>query len=926
MSVHTQHAQDRNDHSIPRQEGASDAVEQIKARLPIEDIVGETVNLKPASGGNFMGLCPFHGEKTPSFHVYAEGHYHCYSCKAHGSIFDFVMQTEHLEFREALEQLAARAGVELPKYGERGSGNRKRDIYDLNDLAQSYFTAQLKNHPQAAEYLQGRGFAAETVEAWGLGYAPDGWHNFTAHVRTRGIELEALEQAGLAGKGDRGFYDLFRGRVTIPIRDDFGRIAGFSARTLKDEQPKYVNTPATAAFKKGEVLFGFNKAKSAIKDKSAAILAEGQFDVVALHQAGFTAAVGLQTSSLTEPQIKRLERYGATLYSALDDDKAGQEATLRLLNSVQRRLNVRVVTLAGKDPAEMVQADPESFAVALEAARTEAEWRYSNALQDIDPRTPEGRDKFLESLKPGLSDMGQPGSGHELRELAVATIGADVTTRDLKIFADGKEGTLDASREREEDAELHKQHIQERVKGEVEPFPLEVLPPSLRAYVEACATALPVPPDFIAVPMLVTAATAIGHSRKIVIKKSWHEGARLWAAIVANPGSRKSAALGKALDPLHAAQNAFKKEYVTDLETHKAQLQQYEAEKAGRKKGDSLPDHPGDAPEMRQNMTTNATFEAIEALHGKNPRGLVFYQDELSGWVKGMDQYKGGKGSDRQNWLSSWTGIPTINNRKNQLAGMIPDPYINVVGSIQPDVLPTLKTEQVADGFVDRILFSYPKPISSKTGFRFDDDVSDEVVAGYRRVIDTLSNLEQVETVDGFQPKPLQMTTAAKEIFTEWIDEHTARLEAPELDNQLRDVYGKMSGYCARFALILHLLAYANGVEPDETISEASVKKAGALAEYFMSHAERVHKQLTDSKEEKILKAVYDYIDRQPQRRCTPRDLVHAKVPGCVSAKATKTLLEKLTGGDLGQLETIKRPSGQKSEVFVLSEKLEGVG
>ena len=934
MSVPPQHAQNSDTSSVPHgnrgqtphggTHGADDAVAQIKARLPIEDVIGETVALKPAGHDSLKGLCPFHSERTPSFHVSAQkGVYHCFSCGAKGDIFEFVMKMQNLEFREVLELLAARAGVVLPERGERGK--RKRDLYNVNDLAQAFFAAQLADHPEVQGYLTSRGFTGETVEAWGLGYAPEGWTHLTAHARTKGVELDALEAAGLVSNKNGNRYDFFRNRVTIPIRDVFGRVVSFTARTLSDEQPKYLNTRETAVFHKSELIFGLDKARVTFKDKGAAILVEGQMDVIAAHQAGHTNTVGLQSSSLTDQQLKKLERYGAVLYSALDSDSAGQEATLRLLNTVKRRLDVRVVSLNSKDPAEMLQADPESFGAALEAAQTEAEWRYNHALQGIDPRTPKGRDKFLEILKPGLSDMGQPGSGHELRALAVEAIGADVTTRDLKVFADGKEITLDASLEVEEDAEERKTRVRDRVTGEVEPFPLEVLPPSLQVYAKACAVALPVPLDFMAVPMLVTAATAIGYSRKIVIKDSWHEGARLWAAVVGDPGSRKSAALRKALDPLSALQKDFMKRHAEQLEIYKAQLKQYDANKLERKKGEASSDHPGSEPEMQQLITNDATLEALIELHVKNPRGLLFQQDELAGWIRGMDQYKSGKGNDRQKYLSMWSGESVYNNRKNKPAEVLDDPYVSVVGGIQPDILPALQPEQGADGFIDRILFGYPKPISLKRGFSYDDDVSDEVVAGYRRVINTLWKLEQVVTADGPQPKPLKMTPAAKITFQEWMDEHNAILQSPDLSNRLKNIYGKMQGYCARFALILHLVAYADGVEPDETISITSVQNACALTEYFMSHAARVHAQLTDSAADKILKTLYDYIDRQPQRRCTPRDLVHAKVSGCRDAKTTRALLQKLTENDLGQLEPFKRPSGQKSEIFVLNEKSEGV-
>ena len=399
-----------------------DATEQIKARLPLEDIVAETVTLKPAGQNRLKGLCPFHSEKTPSFHVVTDkGMYYCFGCQAKGDVFTFVQQTQSIEFRDALELLAQRAGVELPERSPKEA--RKRDLYDVNDMAQAYFTAQLEQSPDVQTYLTGRGLSAETVSAWGLGYASEGWQNLTQHARTKGIDLEQLERAGLARNKDGRTYDLFRHRVTIPIRDVFGRIVGFSARTLGDDQAKYVNTPETPVFHKGDLLFGLEKAKATIKDKGAAILVEGQMDVIALHQAGFTATVGAQSATLTDAQITALERLGTTqLYMAFDSDEAGQRATLRGCDAVARRFVVKVVKLPSKDPAETVQEDPELFRTALKNAISEPRYRLERACEGHDTDTAQGQRQVLGQLKPAMSALDNPVAA-EVRQEVIRKFG-----------------------------------------------------------------------------------------------------------------------------------------------------------------------------------------------------------------------------------------------------------------------------------------------------------------------------------------------------------------------------------------------------------------------------------------------------------------------------------------------------------------------
>lgn len=402
-----------------------DDVEQIKARLPLEEIIGEVVVLKSAGSNRLMGLCPFHSEKTPSFSVNTElGMYYCFGCKAKGDLLDFVQQNQSVGFRDALELLAQRAGVELS--GPRGP--KDIDLFDLNELAQAYFSEGYVASETAKHYLTGRGFTAETVEAWGLGYAPDSWHGLIDYARALGVMPEKLERAGLVTRSPKNgkHYDFFRHRVTIPICN-FGRIVGFSARALAEsETAKYLNTPETAIFKKRDLLFGFDQARDVIKEKRAAIAAEGHLDVIAMHQAGYAATVGAMTATLTAEQLARLERLGVDkLYLAFDADDAGENGVLKTCSAVERRMAINVVRLPQKDPAEVLRQDPALFRQALRAALSEAKYRFARVKAKYDLTQPQGRTAALNELRPALQDASTPGDADELINIVVNEMNQD---------------------------------------------------------------------------------------------------------------------------------------------------------------------------------------------------------------------------------------------------------------------------------------------------------------------------------------------------------------------------------------------------------------------------------------------------------------------------------------------------------------------
>jgi DNA primase len=393
---------------------SDDVKERIRATLDLAEVVGEAVALKPAGRERLKGLCPFHSEKTPSFHVHTgRGFYYCFGCGAKGDLFDFVMRTQGVDFAEALQLLGRRAGIEVDVGRAAGGGGRRRDLVAVNELAQSFFRAQLHGEGgrEALAYLRGRGLLDESLETWGLGWAPASWDALLRHALTEGVRDDDLLAVGLISENERGRrYDRFRGRVTFPIRDRLGRLVGFAGRVLGDEVPKYLNTPETELFDKGSLLYGLDRARAAIRERATCLVVEGYMDVIALHQTGFEHAVAALGATLTEAQAQELQRLDVErLLLAFDADEAGQRAVLAGLDqSVGRRFLVRAVTVpAGKDPADAVlDGHVEAFRAALEQGRSEVEFRFRAVLDRYDPADPAGRKAILEALAPAMTPRG----------------------------------------------------------------------------------------------------------------------------------------------------------------------------------------------------------------------------------------------------------------------------------------------------------------------------------------------------------------------------------------------------------------------------------------------------------------------------------------------------------------------------------------
>ncbi len=384
---------------------SAQAIELIRSRMPIQELVGRYVALKPSGKGTWKGLCPFHQEKTPSFQVNeAKGLCYCFGCKNGGDIFAFLQKIEGIGFREALERLAQETGVELPQYSGRGSV--RKEALQVLELTQAYFRSNLEG--EALQYLQARGLTPESIERFGLGYAPPGWDGLIKHLQNHGVSPQEGLEAGVLIEREGRFFDRFRHRVTFPILDPLGRIVAFTARALsKDDNPKYLNSPETVLFKKNQLLYGYPQARASIRERQRAVVVEGLFDVIALHQLGFTEAVAVLGSSLSTEQAHLLKRADAAeLYLSFDADEAGRKATLQSLNlEIAKSFVVYAVLLeGGKDPGDLLLLPDgkQRFEEALQAALPEVEYRFEEAARGLDLRRAEHKQKVLEALMPRL--------------------------------------------------------------------------------------------------------------------------------------------------------------------------------------------------------------------------------------------------------------------------------------------------------------------------------------------------------------------------------------------------------------------------------------------------------------------------------------------------------------------------------------------
>lgn len=392
-------------------------LQELKMRCEISEVVSSYVNLKRV-GSRLFGLCPFHGEKTPSFNVSPEnGYFYCFGCGVGGDVITFIMKIENLDYVDAVKFLAQRAGMDMPEDSYDDSMSRLRNrVYEANRAAARFYYSSLYSSAgvQGLEYLHGRALSDRTIRHFGLGFADDSWDSLCKHLRAKGFKDSELVEANLAVRKKDGtrVYDRFRNRVMFPIIDLRGNVIAFGGRIMTDEKPKYLNTSDTPVFKKSTNLFSLNNAKNS--GQRTLILCEGYMDVIAISQAGFTNAVATLGTALTNEQAVLMKRYADEVIICYDADEAGQKATARAITILRNAgLVIRVLTVpSGKDPDEFIRSNGSEGAAAFKAlidkSGNDIEYRLLKLKAKHNVETTDGKVAFLEAAVKVIATINSP--------------------------------------------------------------------------------------------------------------------------------------------------------------------------------------------------------------------------------------------------------------------------------------------------------------------------------------------------------------------------------------------------------------------------------------------------------------------------------------------------------------------------------------
>lgn len=428
-----------------------DNIQEIKSRLDIVDVLSGYIRLTPAGPANFKAVCPFHNEKTPSFMVSREKQiWKCFGCGKGGSIFDFIMEMEGVEFKDALRILAGKAGVELKKQDPQIASQRNK-ILDYLDMASRFFHQVLLNHDiakGAREYLKNRGIDDMTIDEFKIGFAPNSWDSLYNALRKKGVFADDVEKAGLIIRKQSGndYYDRFRNRIMFPIRDINGNAVAFSGRILdvakietgqcpvstgkEGNAAKYINSPQTLVFDKSRIMYAFDKAKMEIKKKDLAVIVEGQMDVIACHKAGYKNVIATSGTALTAEHVKIIKRCTNNIALCFDEDEAGMNAARRAVDiGLEFEMNVKIIKIKGaKDPDECIKKNPADWEKAAEGAENFIEYYFREVFSKFDASMVDGKKRIAKNLLPLLKKISDKvEQTHYLQKLASSiNVGEDI--------------------------------------------------------------------------------------------------------------------------------------------------------------------------------------------------------------------------------------------------------------------------------------------------------------------------------------------------------------------------------------------------------------------------------------------------------------------------------------------------------------------
>jgi DNA primase len=384
-------------------------IDQIQEKTDIVELISGYAPLKKA-GRNYKAPCPFHNEKTPSFIVSPDKQiYHCFGCGAGGNVFSFLMRIENLQFPEAVEMLAEKAGIVVPRSAgaRQGEDPLAAKIYAMNEAACGFFQDCLAGKDTAREYLVSRGVGDETIKKFRIGYAPDAWEGLLTFFRKKNFDLSIIEKSGLAIPNDKGGrYDRFRNRIIFPIIDLKNRVLGFGARVLDSSLPKYINSPETPVYSKGRNLYGLNFSKDAIRAKNYALIVEGYLDFLIPYQAGAENIIATLGTALTTDQIKLLKRFASTVIMVYDPDEAGEAASLRNLDLfIGEDVNVYIAELPkGLDPDSFIRKNgAEEFNKLIKSGKNLFDYKLDKLMKRFDMRTAHGKAGIVGEMLPTIS-------------------------------------------------------------------------------------------------------------------------------------------------------------------------------------------------------------------------------------------------------------------------------------------------------------------------------------------------------------------------------------------------------------------------------------------------------------------------------------------------------------------------------------------
>ena len=435
-----------------------DAVEEIKSRLAIEDVIGEYVQLKRA-GRNWKGLSPFTSERSPSFMVSPEKQiWHDFSSGKGGNMFSFVMEMEGLDFKGALELLARKAGVDLEQFrGNRSSGNGKykERLYEALDAAARFYQVQFSKNQQALEYIfKKRQFSKEIVLEFRLGYAPNNGRALMDYLKSKDFSDKEIQGAGLSARAYRGgTQDMFRGRIMVPLQDAQGRVIGFTARLLDDQPnaPKYINTPQTILYDKSRHVYGLHLAKESIRKSKYVVLVEGNLDVIASHQAGVRMTVATAGTALTEQHLKALSRFTGDIRLSFDADKAGINATERAIPIASKvGVSLSIITIpSGKDPDELIKAGGvETWTKVIQSPQYALDWLIERYQKLLDVNSGQGKKQFSDVLLPIVRQLRDSVEQDHYMVKIAEVLGVSRVALDTKLSQSGDAPTKTVQRTR----------------------------------------------------------------------------------------------------------------------------------------------------------------------------------------------------------------------------------------------------------------------------------------------------------------------------------------------------------------------------------------------------------------------------------------------------------------------------------------------